>query len=183
LADIIEVLVEQPPGSFEAMTLTGGAAARVIDSTFNSKDASIPTVSLSRSSSARFDGANLIENEAGGPAIEVLHTSNIRVQNNPTYAILGSVIIGNNSVAILREINVTESIVLQRDSNLALRANSSITVFGSVTIEDQSLLETDGPNGNVTILGGVTCVGGAAGGVINPAAIVGGVDGSTCTEF
>ena len=44
-------------------------------------------------------------------------------------------------------------------------------------------LSVSGPDDSVSIPLGVTCTGGAAGGVINSAAIVGGVGGSNCTEF
>jgi hypothetical protein len=183
-ADIFGSTVESPDTADNALLLNDGAVVRVEDSTFTSANGAPDNgaaVGLFRSSSARFDGVIFIENSAigGGLAIQVLHTSNLRVQSgvDPLIRLVnGDVIIGNNSAANLRRVDVGGDIAVNRDSNLNLVGMT--TVSGLVTIKDQSLLST---SGDVSISSGVTCTGGAAGGVIG--AIGGGGMVTGCTTF
>ncbi len=149
-----------------------------------------------------FDGTIFIENSGGGSAfgggfaVQVFHTSNLRVASGVDPDILlvnGDVIIGNNSAASLRNVNVGGDIAVNGDSNLTVVCECRLNpesgppdfgpcvVFGIVTIDDQSLLSASGPVDSVSIPLGVTCTGGTAGGVINSAAIDGTVTG--CSTF
>jgi hypothetical protein len=180
-ADILGSTVENPLQGDNALLINDGAAVRTSNSTFSSANGASNTgaaVGLYRSASARFDGDNFFENDGGGLAFEILHTSNLRVQGGANL-VSGNGFIGNNSAASLREVVVNGDITVTRDSNLNLRANSPVTVDGSVTIRDQSLLSTSGSN-IVSILSGVDCPDGAAAGVIANAlaAVVTG-----CTTF
>ena len=166
-ADIFGSTVENPASGDNALILNDGATVRASNSTFSSANGASNTgaaVGLYRSASARFDGDNFFENDGGGLAFEILHTSNLRVQGGTNF-VSGNGFVGNNSAASLREVNVNGDITVTRDSNLNLRANSPVTVDGTVTIRDQSLLSTSGSN-IVSILSGVDCPDGAAAGVI-----------------
>jgi hypothetical protein len=195
-ADIFGSTVESPDTADNALLLNDGAVVRASNSTFisaNGDPDNGAAVGLFRSSSARFDGDVFFWNtavgggippphgsaEGGGLAVQVLHTSNLRVRSGAAPLIRlvnGDVIIGNNSAAKLREVDVGGDIVVERDSTLNLLGTSP--VFGLVTIKDQSLLST---SGSVSIPSGVTCTGGAAGGVIG--AIGGGGTITGCSTF
>ncbi len=198
-ADIFGSTVENPAGGDNALLLNDGAVVRVEDSTFTSANGDPDNgaaVGLFRSASATFAGNIFLENtdvgggipaphgsaEGGGLAVQVLHTSNLRVRSGdePDIRLVnGDVIIGNNSAAKRREVDVGGDIVVERDSTLNLLG--TMTVSGLVTIKDQSLLALFGAADVVSIPTGVTCTDGTAGGVINSAAIDGTVTG--CTEF
>ena len=184
-ADIFGSTVESPATADNALLLNDGAVVRVEDSSFSSANGASDNgaaVGLFRSASAKIDGTILIENTAGGLAVQVLHTSNLRVRSgaDPLIRLVnGDVAIGNNSAAKLREVDVGGDIVVERDSTLNLLG--TIPVSGLVTIKDQSLLALFGAAGVVSIPLGVTCTGGTAGGVINSAAIDGTVTG--CSTF
>ena len=185
-ADILGSIVDNPAAGDDALALIDGGVVRVRDSTFlsaNGDGENGAAVGLFRFSSARFDGANLIENTGGGNglAIHIQHTSNLEFRTGAS--LVGDVIIRDNSAMTLKEINVTGDITVHRDSNLTIRAGVPFTVTGSVTIEDQSLLITDGPPDNLTITVGVTCTGGPAGGVVGSVTIFGGIGASGCTAF
>jgi hypothetical protein len=176
--------VENPASGDNALLINDGAAVRASNSTFSSANGASNTgaaVGLYRSASARFDGDNFFENDGGGLAFEILHTSNLRVQGGANL-VSGNGFIGNNSAASLREVDVNGDIMVHGDSNLNLRARSPVTVDGSVTLNDQSLLKATGVGGNLSIVGDVTCTGGAAGGVVNPFVIVGSINGG-CSTF
>ncbi len=198
-ADIFGSTAENPAGGDNALLLNDGAVVRVEDSTFTSANGDPDNgaaVGLFRSASARIDGTIFFENSAGGLAVQVLHTSNLRVVSGVDPLILlvnGDVAIGNNSAASLRHVHVGGDIAVKGDSNLTVVGECILDpeaevpvvvpceVSGTVTIDDQSLLSAFGPNNSVSITGGVTCTGGAAGGVRNSAAIIGAVTG--CTLF
>lgn len=183
-ADIFGSTVENPLHGDNALLINDGAAVRASNSTFSSANGASNTgaaVGLYRSASARFDGDNFFENDGGGLAFEILHTSNLRVQGGANL-VSGNGFIGNNSAASLREVDVNGDIMVHGDSNLNLRARSPVTVDGSVTLNDQSLLKATGVGGNLSIVGDVTCTGGAAGGVVNPFVIVGSINGG-CSTF
>ena len=182
-ADILGSTVENPLHGDNALLINDGAAVRASNSTFNSANGASNTgaaVGLYRSASARFDGDNLFENDGGGLAIEILHTSNLRVQSGANL-VSGNVFIGNNSAASLRGVNVNGDIMVHGDSNLNLRASSPVTVMGFVFLGDQSLLTATGFAGNLSIAGHVTCAG-PAGGVVNPDVINGNINGG-CSTF
>lgn len=183
-ADIRRVDVTNPSVGDNALGLSDGAVTRVRNSTFRSDNGDPgngAALGLFRSSSARFDRDNLFENTVvGGLAIQILHTSNLRVQNGANF-VIGNLRIGNNSAAHLRGgVDVTGNINLGGDSSMILQGASTVT--GSVQINDQSLLSTFSLPGTVIIGGGVTCNGGAAGGVVNSSAISGAID-INCTLF
>ncbi len=211
-ADIFGSTAENPAGGNYALILADGAVVRARDSTFTSANGAAndsAAVGIFRSSSARFDGTIFIDNSAvgggipggtafgGGFAVQVFHTSNLRVASGVDPDILlvnGDVIIGNNSAASLRNVNVGGDIAVNGDSNLTVVGECRLNpesgppdfgpceVSGTVTIDDQSLLSASGPVDSVSIPLGVTCTGaGGAGGVINSAAIDGTVTG--CSTF
>ena len=195
-ADIFGSTVQNPAGGDNALLLNDGAVVRVSNSTFTSANGDSDNgaaVGLFRSSSARFDGNIFFENtafgggipaphgsaEGGGLAVQVLHTSNLRVRSGAAPLIRlvnGDVIIGNNSAAKLREVDVGGDIVVELDSTLNLLGTTPVS--GLVTIKDQSLLST---SGSVSIPSGVDCPGGIAGGVIG--AIGGGGVITGCSTF
>ncbi len=181
-ADIFGSTVESPDTADNALLINDGAVVRASDSTFQSENGAPnngAAVGLFRSASARFDGNIFFENAGGGLAVQVLHTSNLRVRSgvDPLIRLVnGDVIIGNNSAADLRRVDVGGDIAVERDSNLNLVGMT--TVSGLVIIEDQSLLST---SGDVSIPMGVTCTGGTAGGVIG--AIGGGGMVVGCSTF
>jgi hypothetical protein len=183
-ADILGSTVENPASGDNALLINDGAAVRASNSTFSSANGASNTgaaVGLYRSASARFDGDNFFENDGGGLAIEILHTSNLRVQGGANL-VSGNVFIGNNSAASLREVDVNGDIMVHGDSNLNLRAKfSPVTVDGFVFLGDQSLLAATGFGGNLSITGHVTCAG-PAGGVVNPGVINGSINGG-CSTF
>ncbi len=177
-ADLLRVDVTNRADGENALSLVDNSAVRVDDSKLSSANPASDdgaAIGLFRSSSARIADDTLLQNTAGGLAIDVRHTSNLRVQSIPTNKIEGDVIIRNNSAASLREINVDGDITVSGDSNLTLRANSpvKVKVDGAIAIRDQSLLILGGAANTVTLKGGLTCQG-PEGGVINFAAIVGG---------
>lgn len=182
IADIFGSIVDNPAAGDDALALIDGAVVRVRDSTFlsaNGDGENGAAVGLFRSSSARFDGTNFIQNTAGGDglAIHINHTSNLESRTGAS--LVGDVIIRDNSAITLKEVTVNGDITVHHDSNLTIRAKYPVAVNGSVNIGDQSLLITGGPD-RVNIMGGVTCDG-PAGGVVNSAVIVGMVTG--CTTF
>jgi hypothetical protein len=183
-ADILGSTAENPLHGDNALLINDGAAVRASNSTFSSANGAANTgaaVGLYRSASARFDGENLFENDGGGLAIEILHTSNLRVQSGAN-VVSGNVFIGNNSAASLREVDVNGDMMVHGDSNLNLRAKfSPVTVDGFVFLGDQSLLTATGSAGNLSIAGDVTCAG-SAGGVVNPGVINGSINGG-CSTF
>jgi hypothetical protein len=182
-ADILGSTAENPLHGDNALLVNDGAGVRASNSTFSSANGDSNTgaaVGLYRSASARFDGNNFFENDNGGLALEILHTSNLRVQNGPNL-VSGNVFIGNNSAASLREVNVNGDISVHGDSNVNLRARSAVTVMGFVFLGDQSLLTATGAAGYLTITGHVTCDG-PAGGVINPGVVIGNINGG-CSTF
>ncbi len=183
-ADIFGSTALNPAGGDNALLLNDGAAVRARDSTFSSANGASNTgaaVGLYRSASARFDGDNFFENDGGGLAFEILHTSNLRVQGGANL-VSGNGFVGNNSAASLREVDVNGDIMVHGDSNLNLRAKfSPVTVDGFVFLGDQSLLTATGFSGNLSIAGHVTCAG-PAGGVVNPDVINGNINGG-CSTF
>ncbi len=83
-ADIFGSTAENPAGGDNALLLNDGAVVRVEDSTVTSANGDSDNgaaVGLFRSASARIDGTIFIENSAGGLAVQVLHTSNLRVRS------------------------------------------------------------------------------------------------------
>jgi len=188
-ADIIASTVQNPLYGDNALLVNDGSVVRASDSTFQSANGAPnngAAVGLFRSASARLDGTIFIENSApeGGLAVQVLHTSNLRVQQGgPSFIHLinGDVVIGNNSAANIREFDVGGNILLERDSNLSLGGASD--VIGTVTIGDRSLLALSESMGLINLNRGVTCPGGPAGGVINHAPSINSEEIVGCTIF
>ena len=189
--DIFGSTVLNPAAGDNALLITDGGVVRASDgagfNTFVSSNGASDNgaaVGLFRSASARFDGSVFFENENGGLALQILDTSNVQVRSSSGALIRminGNVIIGNNSAADLREVDVGGDTVVERNSNLNVVGMS--TVSGLVTIKDQSLLSLSDSTGVVVINNDVTCTGGTAGGVVNAAANSGGGSIIGCSLF
>ncbi|MDH3691258.1 MAG: hypothetical protein OEU36_17580 [Gammaproteobacteria bacterium] len=175
-------------GGVNALGMLDGAVARTQDGRFVSRSNvsfDNTAIGLFRSCSLRMDGTPIIQNNNTLPpfptrnkvAIDVLHTSNFRIQNDIA-RIDGNVIIGNNSAARIRRLGspgvgpgtLNGRVVISGDSNLAISTRLSATVTGPVEIDDQSFLTANGPLDAINAF--VFCNGqNLDGGVQNPDAL------------
>ncbi len=189
-AQLNDVDASVESGGINALGMLDGAVARTRDGRFISRS-DVPfdntAIGLFRSCSLRMDGTPIIQNNNTlGPsptrnklAIDVLHTSNFRIENEIA-TIDGNVIIGNNSAARIRRLGgpgvgpgtLNGRVEVNGDSNLEIGTDLTATVTGFVQIDDQSLLSTFGGAGAITVTGGVSCTGRKFdGGVRNPGAL------------